>query len=101
VNSSTIFPASPAGHLSCLFLSFFLFPPAFGYRSRQDSFFEFLFFLIWSEETDTNDHLLLDSALNLGPLITRWGINKFKNCWCKSVKILKQGHGVQLQNPCL
>jgi hypothetical protein len=26
------------------------------------------------------DHLLLDSAPNLGPLISRWEINKFKNC---------------------
>ncbi len=26
------------------------------------------------------DHLLLYSALNLGPLISRWEINKFKNC---------------------
>jgi hypothetical protein len=26
------------------------------------------------------DHLLLDSAPNLGPLIFRWKINKFENC---------------------
>ncbi len=26
------------------------------------------------------DHLLLDSAPNFGPLISRWGINKFKYC---------------------
>ncbi len=26
------------------------------------------------------DHLLLDSAPNLGPLISRWEINKFENC---------------------
>ncbi len=25
-------------------------------------------------------HLLLDSAPNLGPLISRWEINKFENC---------------------
>jgi hypothetical protein len=25
------------------------------------------------------DHLLLDGAPNLGPLISRWEINKFKN----------------------
>ncbi len=35
------------------------------------------------------DHLLLDSAPNLGPLITRWEINKFKNCCYKSVRILE------------
>ncbi len=26
------------------------------------------------------DHLLLDSAPNLGPLISHWEINKFGNC---------------------
>ncbi len=35
------------------------------------------------------DHLLLDSAPNLGPLISRWVINKFENCWYKSVWILE------------
>ncbi len=35
------------------------------------------------------DHLLLDSAPNLGLLISRWEINKFKNCWYKSVRILE------------
>jgi hypothetical protein len=34
-------------------------------------------------------HLLSDSALNLGPLISRWETNKFKNCWYKSVRIFK------------
>ncbi len=28
----------------------------------------------------TPDHLLLDSAPNLGPPISRWEINKFENC---------------------
>ncbi len=35
------------------------------------------------------DHLLLDSAPNLGPLISRWNINKLENCWFKSVRILE------------
>jgi hypothetical protein len=35
------------------------------------------------------DHPLLDNALNLGPLISRWEINKFENCWYKSVRILQ------------
>ncbi len=35
------------------------------------------------------DHLLLDSAPNLGPLISRWQINKFENCLYKSVRILE------------
>jgi hypothetical protein len=34
-------------------------------------------------------HLLLDSAPNLGPLICRWEINKFENCWYKSVRFLE------------
>jgi hypothetical protein len=35
------------------------------------------------------DHLLLDCAPNLGPLISRWKINKFENCWYKIVRILE------------
>jgi hypothetical protein len=37
----------------------------------------------------TPDHLILDNAPNLGPLISRWEINKFENCWYKSVSILE------------
>jgi hypothetical protein len=33
------------------------------------------------------NHLWLDSAPNLGTLISRWEINKFEHCWYKSVKI--------------
>jgi hypothetical protein len=35
------------------------------------------------------DHLLFNSAPILGRLISRWEINKFKNCWYKSVRILE------------
>ncbi len=35
------------------------------------------------------DHLLLDSAPNLGPLISCWEINKFEICWYKRVRILE------------
>ncbi len=35
------------------------------------------------------DHLLLDSAPNLGPLISCCEVNKFKNCWYTSVRILE------------
>ncbi len=34
-------------------------------------------------------HILLDSAPNLGPLIFSWEINKFENCWYKSVRIIE------------
>ncbi len=34
-------------------------------------------------------HLLLDSAPNLGPLISCWEINKFENCWYKCARILE------------
>ncbi len=37
----------------------------------------------------TPDHLLLDGAPNLGPLISRWEINKFENCSYKGVRILE------------
>ncbi len=43
----------------------------------------------WSSASVPPDHLLLDSAPNLGPLISRWKMNNFKNCWYKSVKILE------------
>ncbi len=45
--------------------------------------------LIFSWWKNTPDHLLLDSAPNLGPLISRWEINKFENGWYKSDKILE------------
>ncbi len=35
------------------------------------------------------DHLLLDSAPNLGPSMSRWKIYKFEYCWYKSVRILE------------
>ncbi len=35
------------------------------------------------------DHLIMDSAHNLGPLISRWVINKLENCRYKSVRILE------------
>ncbi len=35
------------------------------------------------------DYLLLDSARNLGPFISRWEIIKFENCWYKRVGILE------------
>ncbi len=37
---------------------------------------------------DTPDHLL-DSAPDLGPLISHWEIYKFENCLYKSVRILE------------
>ncbi len=30
------------------------------------------------------NHLLLDRSPNIGPLISRWELDKFKNCWNKS-----------------
>ncbi len=41
----------------------------------------------WSRVTP--DHIFLDSAPNLGPLISRWEINKIENCWYKSVQTLE------------
>jgi hypothetical protein len=32
------------------------------------------------------DHLLLDRSPNIGPLISRWGLDKFRNCWNKSYR---------------
>ncbi len=42
-----------------------------------------------SYEYSALDHLLLDSAPNLGLLMSRWEINKFENCWYKSVMIIE------------
>ncbi len=35
------------------------------------------------------DHLFLDSAPNLGSLIACWEMNRYKNWWYKSVRILE------------
>ncbi len=35
------------------------------------------------------DQLLLDRSLNIGPLISRWELDKFKNCWNKSFRTSK------------
>jgi hypothetical protein len=32
---------------------------------------------------------MLNSAPNLGLLMSRWEINKFENCWYRSVRILE------------
>ncbi len=37
--------------------------------------------------TYTPDHLLLDSAPNIGPLISRWELDKLKNCCFRTSKI--------------
>jgi hypothetical protein len=36
-----------------------------------------------------HDHLLLDRSPNIGPLIPRWELDKFKNCWNKSFRTSK------------
>ncbi len=38
----------------------------------------------------TPDHLLLDRSPNIGPLISCWKLDKFKNCWNKSFKTSKK-----------
>ncbi len=44
----------------------------------------------WRGENQLHpDHLLLDSAPNLGPFISRWEITKFESYWYKSVRILQ------------
>jgi hypothetical protein len=35
------------------------------------------------------DHLILDRSPNIGPPISRWELDKFKNCWNKSFKTSK------------
>ncbi len=36
-----------------------------------------------------HDHLLLDCVPNIGPLISRLELDKFKNCWNKSFRTSK------------
>jgi hypothetical protein len=43
----------------------------------------------WQYYYTTPDHLLFDSAPNLGLLISHLEINTFENCWYKSVRILE------------
>ncbi len=44
---------------------------------------------VWILSNLPHDHLLLDSVPNIGPLISRWELNKFKNCWNKSFRTSK------------
>jgi hypothetical protein len=36
-----------------------------------------------------SDHLLLDTSHNIGPLVSRWELDKFENCWNKSFRTTK------------
>ncbi len=45
------------------------------------------YLLHWSQFF-TPYHLFSDSAFNLGPLMSRWEINKCEYCWYKSVRII-------------
>ncbi len=36
-----------------------------------------------------NSHLLLDRSPNIGPLVSRWELDKFKNCWYKRYRTFK------------
>ncbi len=45
--------------------------------------------VLYHDMWGTPDHLLLDSTPNLGPLVSRWEINKFENYWYKSVRNLE------------
>jgi hypothetical protein len=40
----------------------------------------------------TPDHLSLDKSPDIGPLISRWELDIFKNCWNKSLEPLKSWH---------
>ncbi len=55
-----------------LISSMFIFPTYFSLR-RQKSFIH-----------PPPDHLLLDRSPNIGPLISRWELDKCKNCWNRS-----------------
>jgi hypothetical protein len=46
-------------------------------------------FMIQTFIYGTPDHLILDSAPNIGPLISRWELDKFKNCRNKSYRTSK------------
>jgi hypothetical protein len=50
----------------------------------------------WRIKLDSNlpytvplDHLLLDRFSNIGQLMSRWELDKFKNCWNKSFRTSK------------
>ncbi len=55
-----------------------------------------LYSLNWQSKKEKNsstklppDNLLLDKSPNTGPLISRWELDKFKNCWNKSFRTSK------------
>jgi hypothetical protein len=41
------------------------------------------------QDIPPDQHLLLDSAPNFGPLLSRWELDKFKNCLNKSFRTSK------------
>jgi hypothetical protein len=45
--------------------------------------------LIRVEAGVPHDYLLLDSAPNIGPLISRWELDEFKNSWNNSFRTFK------------
>ncbi len=40
----------------------------------------------WVSMETITDHLLFDRSPNIGPLISCWELDKFKNCWNKSFR---------------
>jgi hypothetical protein len=59
------------------------------YRSFFRSWMSELILIIVITWDYPPDHLLLDRAPNLGPLVSRYNTNKFENCWYESVRILE------------
>jgi hypothetical protein len=68
-------------------------PILFSWNSLTKLIFQNLFFFFRPSPSfalpATPNHLLLDSASNLGPLISRLEMNRFENCWYKSIRILE------------
>jgi hypothetical protein len=77
------FSASHFAFSNVLSISFHIFSAYFFFAFFR-TYYNFLV-----HQTVLPDHLSLDSAPNLGPLISHWEINKFENCWYKSVMILE------------
>jgi hypothetical protein len=44
---------------------------------------------VWVPPRLPTDHLLLDRSPNIGPFISHWELDKFKNCWDKSCRTSK------------
>ncbi len=82
----------PHGHSEACFLACYHQKAFYRKNERNKSSrktFNFANFVLYMFARIPPDHLLLDRYPNIGPLISRWELDNFKNCWNKSFRTSK------------